>query len=98
MFTNVITLSRNQRRAILRSASETQANIHIEVIPGIALAPRSVGESYHYETRTGLRIYHPSAYAKVGWSSMVYCASTRRVVVGGLWAACAAQSCVAAAA
>jgi hypothetical protein len=33
-------LTRNQRRAILRSADESQANIRIEIIPGIALAPR----------------------------------------------------------
>lgn len=84
------TITRTQRRTILRSADQSQANIYIEVIPGIALAPRTVGESWHYETRTGLRIYHPSAYAKRGWSSMVYCASTRRVVVGEQWVSAAA--------
>ncbi len=79
------TLSRTQRRAILRSADEPQANIHIEVIPGIALAPRSVGDSWHYETRGGKRIYHPGAYSRRGWSSMCYVASTRRVLVGEQW-------------
>lgn len=78
-------LSRIQRRAILRSANES--NIRIEVVPGIALAPHRVGESWHYETKTGIRIYHPSAYAKRGWSSMVYCHSTRRVIVGEQWVA-----------
>jgi hypothetical protein len=80
-----VTISKLQRRSILRSAAESQANIQIEVIPGIALAPRTVGESYHYETKSGSRIWHPSAYSKRGWSSMVYVASTRRVIVGEQW-------------
>lgn len=80
-----MTISKLQRRSILLSAAETQANIKIQIIPGIALAPRTVGESYHYETKTGLRIWHPSAYSKRGWSSMVYCHSTRRVIVGEDW-------------
>ena len=81
------TLTPSQRRAIRRSANESQKNIGIQVIPGIALAPHSIGESWHYETRTGMRIHHPSAYAKRGWSNMIYCASSRRVIVGELWAA-----------
>ena len=80
-----MTISRLQRRSILRSAAETQANIQIQIIPGIALAPRSVGESYHYETLSGSRIWHPSAYSKRGWSNMRYVASTRRVIVGSDW-------------
>ena len=79
------TITRQQRRAILRSANESQSNIRIQVIPGIAIAPRTVGESWHYTTRTGLPIYHPSAYAARGWSSMIYHHSTRRVEVGELW-------------
>ncbi len=79
--------TRNIRRAILRSAGETQTNITIEIVPGIALAPRSVGHSYHYETKSGRRIWHPSAYSRRGWSSMVYCSSTRRVQVGSDWIA-----------
>lgn len=81
------TITRQQRRAILRSADESQANIHIQIVPGVAVAPRSVGESYHYVTKTGIRIYHPSAYSRRGWSSMVYVASTRRVIVGEQWVA-----------
>lgn len=79
------TITRQQRRAILRSADETQTNIHIEVVPGIAVAPRTVGQSWHYTTRTGIRINHPSAYSSKGWSSMVYHHSTRRVIVGEQW-------------
>jgi hypothetical protein len=48
-------------------------------------APELQGESYHYETRTGRRIYHPSAYKKVGWSSMVYVGSSLHIVVGAGW-------------
>jgi hypothetical protein len=86
MFTNV-SVSRLQRRAILRSANQAQANIHIEIIPGIALAPRTVGESYYWTTPSGKTIVHyPSAYRWPTW----YHASTRRVIVGELWLAQAA--------
>ena len=81
------TISRTQRRAILAAANQPQANIAIEVIPGADLAPRTAGESWHYTTRSGLRIYHPSAYRQHGWSSMCYQASTRRVEVGERWLA-----------
>ena len=80
-----MTISKMQRRSILRSAGESQANIQIEVIPGIALAPRTVGESYYWETKGGRRIWHHSAYAKRGWSNIVYVHSTRRVIVGQDW-------------
>ena len=85
MFTNVITP--RKRRAILRSADQSQANIPIEIISGVAVAPRTVGQSWHYTTRTGIPIAHPGAYATVGWSSMVYHHSTRRVIVGEQWLA-----------
>ena len=81
------TLTRRIRRAILKSADETQSNIRIEILPGIAFAPRSVGESWHYETRGGTLIRHPNAYAKRGWSNMVYVRSTRRIIVGEEWIA-----------
>ena len=80
-----MTITKSERHSILRSAGQSQTNIRIEIVPGIAMAPRTVGESYHYETRTGKRIWHPSAYSKRGWSSMVYCHSTRRVIVGADW-------------
>lgn len=28
--------------------------------------------SWYFETKGGTRIYHPSAYSKVGWSNMNY--------------------------
>jgi hypothetical protein len=83
-------LTHMQRRAILRSANESRQNIAIEIVPGIALAPRTVGQSWHYCTRGGTRIYHPSAYRSHGWSNMVYVHSTRRVLVGEQWVAQAA--------
>ena len=78
-------MTKLQRRTVLFSAAETQANIKIQIIPGIALAPRSVGQSWHYETASGSRIWHPAAYSKRGWSNMRYVASTRRVIVGSDW-------------
>jgi hypothetical protein len=86
MFTNV-SVSLSQRRAILRSANQPQTNIRIEVVPGIALAPRTVGQSYYWTTPSGRTIvHHPQAY---GYRTL-YHASTRRVIVGEQWVAQAA--------
>ncbi len=75
-------MTKLQRRTILRSAGQSQANIKIEVIPGIALAPRTVGQSYYWTTPSGKTIvHHPSAYRWPTW----YHASTRRVIVGSDW-------------
>ena len=35
------------------------------------------GDFCHYATRGGARIEHPRAYAKRGWSNMIYCHSTQ---------------------
>jgi hypothetical protein len=77
------TLSKKQRKAILKSADAKY--IRIRIIPGIALAPKETGESWYYTTRGGARILHPSAYSKRGFSNMVYHASTRRIEVGQQW-------------
>ena len=78
------TITRRTRRAVLQSAGETQANIHIQIIPGIALAPRSVGQSYYWTTPSGKTIvHHPNAYRWPTW----YHPSTRRVIVGEQWIA-----------
>ena len=44
--------------------------------------PTKVGQSYGWETRGGKPIYHPNAYKRKGWSSMVYVSSTNAVEVG----------------
>lgn len=80
------TITRLQRRAILRSAGQPQANIAIEIIPGVAVAPRTVGESYYWTTPSGAICHHPSAY-RAHFGRPIYQASTRRVVVGEQWAA-----------
>lgn len=80
-------ITRRIRRAVLLSAGETQANIRIVVVPGIALAPRKAGRSYYWTTPSGkTEVQHPSAY---GWPT-VYHSSTRRVEVGAQWLACVA--------
>jgi hypothetical protein len=48
-------------------------------------APRVRGDGYHYTTRSGAAVDHPGAYARVGWSSLVYHPSTRHVAVGAGW-------------
>ena len=54
-------------------------------VVGGSQEPTIVGESWGWETRTGIPIRHPTAYSKVGWSSMVYRASTKRIEVGEEW-------------
>ena len=56
----------------------------VELVPGDKV-PTLKGESHHYETMGGSRIYHPSAYSKRGWSNMRYVHSTLRVEVGFEW-------------
>lgn len=73
-----------------RQAVSAHANCRIEVVAGDT-APRLAGQGWHYQTKGGRRIDHPSAYSRKGWSSMVYVASTRRVVVGSEWLAAAAR-------
>lgn len=52
---------------------------------GLSPEPGITGESYHWETRGGRRVYHPSAYSRKGWSNIVYCHSTISVEVGACW-------------
>ncbi len=78
MTTTTITLA---ARRIVRRSAGAHANCPVEVIDG-ECAPTIRGESYHWETRGGRRIYYPSAYSRCGWSNMVYVSSTIRVEVG----------------
>ena len=47
--------------------------------------PTKKGDGFHYTTRTGIPVRHPSSYAKIGWSSLCYHGSTRRIEVGLEW-------------
>lgn len=71
-------------KVVRAKAKATGTPYPIEDKDGFA-APKLVGKSYHYTTRTGLPVYHPSAYARKGWSSLVYHGSTLRIVVGRGW-------------
>jgi hypothetical protein len=80
-------LSRELRRIVRRIAGIGRygwTGIPVEVVDG-SNPPRVAGDYWHYETRGGRRIYHPTAYSKKGWSNMVYVHSTRRVEVGKDW-------------
>jgi hypothetical protein len=48
--------------------------------------PRLTGESGGHFTKGGSPISYPSTYSKIGWSNMVYRASTLHIVVGRGWA------------
>lgn len=49
--------------------------------------PTKRGQGWHYRTKGGTRIQHPSAYKMVGWTNAVYHHSTLRVEVGVEWLA-----------
>lgn len=75
-----------ETRRMARKAVSAHNSCPVEIIPGDS-APKLTGDPWHYETKSGRRIYHPSAYSSRGWSNMVYCHSTVRVVVGAEWSA-----------
>lgn len=47
--------------------------------------PDLLGNRWHYKTKGGRKIYHPSAYSKKGWGNMRYVSSTIRIEVGTEW-------------
>lgn len=65
----------------IRQEAKALPNRAIKVKPGRNRA-KVVGEGWHYKTKGGRRIAHPSAYSKSGWSNMVYYPSTKQVTVG----------------
>lgn len=73
------------RRLIRARCRSAENNLAVEVVGGTA-APHVEGEGCCYQTPAGKPVYHPSAYRRA-FGRPVYCASTRRVVVGMLWLA-----------
>lgn len=47
--------------------------------------PALNGETSHWRTKGGSRIWHPNAYARKGRSNMVYSPSSRHITVGIGW-------------
>jgi hypothetical protein len=75
----------NTRRQV-RQIANADSNIPVEVVDGDQ-APKREGQGFGWETRGGTPIRHPSAYARKGWSNIVYVRSTRCVTVGREWLA-----------
>lgn len=46
--------------------------------------PKLLGQSFHYENKSGDRIWHPNAY-RAKWGKPIYVRSTLRVEVGSDW-------------
>ena len=69
---------------------QTTTSVPVEVIDG-HLPPKLLGTRGGHFTRGGTRIRHPGAYARFGWSNMVYRTSSRRIVVGNAWVAANAK-------
>ncbi len=81
------------RREIRRRARVHDRCSHPVVVVAGDEAPRGRGDGWHYRTRGGTVIDHPSAYAARGWSNMVYVRSTRRIEVGVEWLADHLRGC-----
>jgi hypothetical protein len=82
--TQTIQTTREQRRDARLACGAGHAT-PVKVIPGSHRAPAYVGESFYYTNRAGVRINHPTAYSKKGWSQLVYHYSSLAVVVGEHW-------------
>ena len=79
------------RSAVARLAGATNRRgnalscVSFSVLAGDA-APTYEGESWHYETTTGVLIRYPSAYKRVAKSAeLVYCPASHVVTVGADW-------------
>ncbi|OGC77190.1 hypothetical protein A2619_01135 [candidate division WWE3 bacterium RIFOXYD1_FULL_39_9] len=68
----------------IRKQAKANWNCPVKVVEG-DIEPEEKGQGWYYETKSGDYIRHPSAYAKKGFSNMVYCHSTYRVEVGKEW-------------
>ena len=69
----------------IRKLAGAPWNCAVVVVNDSDDAPKLTGEGPHYETMGGKHIAYPTAYAKVGWSNMRYCHSSREVHVGREW-------------
>lgn len=77
---------KNECFDIIRSEAGCSSEMRIPVVVvNENKNPKLVGRSGGWFTKTGIRINHPSAYSRKGWSSMEYRCSTLRVEVGLNW-------------
>jgi hypothetical protein len=80
-------LSKEAKRAVRLAAGVRRTNTPVVLIEGSDAAPTLKGHGWHWATRGGTYIAHPSSYMTKGWSNMVYHNSTLRVEVGEVWVA-----------
>lgn len=71
-------------RRLVRTVAGVWSNCPVEIVPG-SVEPTLRGQGWHYRTRGGSLIHHPSAYRRFGWSNAVYHSSSYRVEVGSDW-------------
>jgi hypothetical protein len=81
-----VTTTLKQRKLVREYVGNASSTQPVIVVPGDQ-PPHWRGESYRWETRTGILVRHPTAYARVGWSSMIYIRSTLCLCVGATWLA-----------
>jgi hypothetical protein len=79
------TISQKSRKFV-RDSLDLDRNFHPPVIVKTGnKSPQLVGQKWHYETKGGRKIYHPTSYSRTGWSNMIYVPSTIRIEVGEIW-------------
>lgn len=62
------------------------AKFPVRILAGVS-PPEVTGQYGGWETRGGTPVRYPSAYAKVGWSNLVYRCSSIQLTVGFDWLA-----------
>jgi hypothetical protein len=80
-----------ETRRLCRQIAGTPSNCPVVLVDGAGI-PVERGEGWHYTNRSGDVVQHPGAYARKGWSSLVYRHSTLRCEVGREWLAAVVQA------
>lgn len=77
----------SKQRTIIRRRFGVHRNtsIPVKIVPTSLMPPLFVGSPGGWYTRGGRKIFYPSAYAKKGWSNMMYICSSEEIWVGERW-------------
>jgi hypothetical protein len=90
--TSITKVSKEVRKALHKSAGIKDRYVPVEILPGIAIAPRIAGSKWHYVTPAGNLVQFPNAYRRA-FGRPQYVHSTYRLQVGSAWidSACASR-------
>jgi hypothetical protein len=80
---NISTEAKKEIRSLALRKERGSSSAPI-VVEDSSAAPYWVGDSFHYENKSGDRIRYPNAYRRA-WGKPIYVKSTRRIMVGKEW-------------